>query len=411
MEPLPTPASSALAAGSPPAAHSPVTLTGIAGLLSVGAGAVHAAAAGIHAEHAQLARIFVVLAALQIGAGVWTLLGRHRWAAVLVVVINAAAVGGWLLSRLTGVSWINGLEQREAAQFADSVCAALGVAAALAGAVGFLRAYAMRWRGRWALPAMVVAALAVPAMLSASTHVHAHSDAAHDHAVGDDHADGDDHAADDHGADDHAAGDEHALGRPYDPSLPIDLSGFDGVTPEQQAAAENLVAVTLVRLPQWADYRDAEAAGFHSIGDGATGHEHFINWDWIDDDVWLDPDHPESLVYQPQPDGSRLLVSAMYMLPGSVALEDVPDIGGALMQWHVHDNLCFTTDPVAPQVATVTGSGGPCPAGTVMFAPYAMIHVWIVAHECGPFAALEGVGAGQIPADEERLCDHLHGSA
>ena len=35
---------------------------------------------------------------------------------------------------------------------------------------------------------------------------------------------------------------------------PIDLSGTPGVTPQQQAAAENLVAVTLVRLPKWSDY-------------------------------------------------------------------------------------------------------------------------------------------------------------
>ena len=91
----------------------------------------------------------------------------------------------------------------------------------------------------------------------------------------------------------------------YDPTKPIDLSGAPGVTPEQQAFAENLVAATLADLPQWADPEVAEAAGFHSIGDGATGHEHYIQWDWIDDDVALDPDHPESLVYEPQPDGSK----------------------------------------------------------------------------------------------------------
>ena len=56
----------------------------------------------------------------------------------------------------------------------------------------------------------------------------------------------------------------------YDPTKPIDLSGVEGVTPEQQAFAENLVAVTLVRLPQWSDPAVAEAAGFHSIGD--AGH-------------------------------------------------------------------------------------------------------------------------------------------
>ena len=54
----------------------------------------------------------------------------------------------------------------------------------------------------------------------------------------------------------------------YDPTKPIDLSGVEGVTPEQQAYAENLVAMTLVHLPQWADPAVAEAAGFHSIGDG-----------------------------------------------------------------------------------------------------------------------------------------------
>jgi hypothetical protein len=198
--------------------------------------------------------------------------------------------------------------------------------------------------------------------------------------------------------------------RPYDPTQPIDLSGFDGVTPEQQAAAENLVAVTLVRLPQWSDYKVAEAAGFHSIGDALTGHEHFINWDWINDDITLDPDHPESLVYQPQPDGSKKLVSAMYMLPDTVALADVPNMGGALMQWHIHDNLCFTNDPVAPKVAGLVNPQGECNPPLSKFRPAPMIHVWITSHKCGPFAALEGVGAGQIQPGEERLCDHVHGS-
>jgi hypothetical protein len=184
-----------------------------------------------------------------------------------------------------------------------------------------------------------------------------------------------------------------------------------GVTPEQQAAAENLVAVTLVRLPQWADYKVAEAAGFKSIGDAVTGVEHYIKWDWINDNITLDPDHPESLVYQPQPDGTKKLVSAMYMLPDNVPLDKVPNIGGALMQWHIHDNLCFTNDPVQPRVAGLTNSQGGCPAPLVKFQPAPMIHVWIVPHKCGPFAALEGVGAGQVQAGQEHLCDHVHGAS
>ena len=44
------------------------------------------------------------------------------------------------------------------------------------------------------------------------------------------------------------------------------------------------------------------------------------------------------------------------------------------------------------------------------FDPVPMIHVWVVPHQCGPFAALEGVGAGQIKEGETRLCDHAHGT-
>jgi hypothetical protein len=198
--------------------------------------------------------------------------------------------------------------------------------------------------------------------------------------------------------------------KPYDPTQPIDLGGVAGVTPEQQAAAENLVALNVVRLPQWSDFRVAEAAGYHSIGDGLTGFEHFIKWDSINDDVALDPDHPESLVYSPQPDGSKKLVSAMYFLPDTVALKDVPNIGGALMQWHIHDNLCFTDDPAAPLVRGVTDSAGNCPAPLKKFTPAPMIHVWITPNKCGPFAALEGIGAGQIADGQTRLCDTAHGS-
>ena len=39
-----------------------------------------------------------------------------------------------------------------------------------------------------------------------------------------------------------------------------------------------------------------------------------------------------------------------------------------------------------------------------------MIHVWIQKHPCGPFAALEGVGAGQVKPGETAACDHAHGA-
>ena len=206
-----------------------------------------------------------------------------------------------------------------------------------------------------------------------------------------------------------AATADAAATTPYDPAKPIDLGGTPGVSAEQQAFAENLVAATLRDLPQWSDPADAEAAGFRSIGDASTGHEHYVNWDWIDDDVFLDPDFPESLVYEPQPDGTKRLVSAMFMLPMDATLDDVPDYGGALMQWHVHGDLCFSEDPDTRVVTGTKPVDGACRAPFVEV-PSPMIHVWITPHQCGPFAALEGIAGGQVPEGETVLCDHAHGA-
>jgi hypothetical protein len=189
----------------------------------------------------------------------------------------------------------------------------------------------------------------------------------------------------------------------------VDLGGVDGVSPEQQTRAEKLLKDTLAVLPKWSDYKTAEADGFVSIGDGLTGEEHFLHWDWINgDDHVLDPNYPESLVYKTGPNGSKTLEAPMFILPQSYNLENTPDIGGALTQFHIHDNLCFTADPAAPKVAGLTNGQGGCNPPLQKFNPNPMIHVWIRANECGPFAALLGVGAGQTLSGE-RACDHDHG--
>jgi len=211
-----------------------------------------------------------------------------------------------------------------------------------------------------------------------------------------------------------AGGDAAALAvpvaKPYDPTQPIDLSGTEGVTPEQQAQAENLLASTSVDLPQWSDPADAESQGWKSINDGATGYEHYINQALMNDGRVLDPDYPESLVYQvDRSTGNKEPVAAMFMLEPGATLETVPDIGGKLMQWHIHNNLCFTTG-AEPRVAGITNADGSCNPPLVKANEVPMVHVWITPHPCGPFAALEGIAGGQIAEGEERLCDTAHGS-
>ncbi|HYI61180.1 MAG TPA: hypothetical protein VEW93_05185 [Acidimicrobiales bacterium] len=419
----------------PPAPPSPAAVTlgmGTAALASLGAGAIHAAAIGVHSEHRPATLAFTVVAALQVAWGA-AALARPRGGRLLLAAgaaIHLGALGGWLLAKTVGIGFVDGLDVSESVQLADGAAAALAVVAvALAGrelvTTGVPRRpgrAARPARGpRLALLALPVAALSVAAMVSAGSHSHAggHGDeAAADHPHGDaaDHADGD-HAEGDHPAGDQPEGDhpEGAHGAsaavaptPYDPALPLDLSGVEGVTPEQQARAENLIAITLIRLPHFADVATAEAAGFKSIGDGFTGHEHYIHWDYLSDGRTLDPDHPEALVYDTSGGGKRL-VSAMFMAEPGVTLDTVPEVGGPLTQWHIHDDLCFTPGD-HPRVVGVTEVGGTCEAPLQKFTPVPMIHVWIESHRCGPFAALEGVGAGQIEEGEERLCDHAHGA-
>ena len=622
VDPLPPP---------PPPSHDwtmsvAVGIMQLAGLASIGAGAIHAGVAGLHADNTTLARLFVAVAVAQLGVGLLALVKGGRLAAALTVLVNLGAVAAWGATRLWGISWIDGLEVAEDPQFTDTACATLGAIAVVAALVALVRGRTTVSIVRLGLPAFAVGVVTLAAMLVGTNHSHSQTAGdAHTHdeqaaapvaeaaavvdwprpydptapvdfsdvegvtpeqqlratalvrstqeqlpafadvdaldelgyqSIGDartgyEHyinyslinddvwldptqpeslvfrVDGDDRtlvsamfivgqrpiddpelvdyggrlmqwhvhenlcwrggdngpqvagvtddagncpagtvraggenpmihvwiaahecgpfaALEGHGAgqaaaadgtrtdqcahdDGHShdgetvaaldeaasAGEATAAGAPvpFDPDLPIDLSGTPGVTGEQQAFAENLVSSTLRDLPQWADTADAEAAGFHSIGDQATGFEHYIQWDWIDDDTVLDPDHPESLVYRVEPDGSRTLVSAMYMLPNSTTLDEVPDDGGALMQWHVHGDLCFdASDPEAPRVGGLTDSAGECSAPLVRLAQSPMIHVWVVPHECGPFAALEGVAAGQVAAGEAHLCDHAHGS-
>lgn len=383
----------------------------LAGFASLGAGAIHAAAIGVHNEHTQAAQAFAVLAVVQIGWGALALVARRQRVALGGLVISMVAAAGWVMAKTSGIGVVDGLGEVEQVQWPDALAATLALLS-----VGILlRGLAAGLAGQPASPpnrvvlngvGAAVVVVALVGMISAGTHSHAGAHGAADTAAGHDHdatSAGTPTTAHDHGPVAAIAPTE------YDPAKPIDLSGIDGVTPEEQARAENLIAITLDRLPQFADYQVAEKAGFSSIGDGFTGHEHFINWEYLDDGRTLDPDHPESLVYEPQNDGTKKLVSAMFMLNKGSTLDDVPDLGGELTQWHIHDDLCFTDDPVSPRISGITSVGGTCRAPSVKFAPVPMIHVWITKHPCGPFASLEGVGAGQVKPGETRKCDDAHG--
>jgi hypothetical protein len=293
----------------------------IAAMTSIGAGVIHAAAAGVHAEHPQLARLFILCSVAQVGAGLMALARRSRWVAVPLLVINAVAVGAWLATRITGISWIAGLEVREAPQFADTACALLA-AASVGCALGALMVGRRRSAApRLLFPALAITALTIPAMLSSGTHVHSHTHTTVAGAVVVDESQPHTHTADGtavaidpaasadpnavpvvdesqphtHAADGTAIATDPVAAnwpRPWDPSKPIDVSGVPGVTPDEEARATNLIEGSLKDLPKYADTSAAIADGYASIGDAGTGSEHYIKLSLIEDNDFLDPAAP-----------------------------------------------------------------------------------------------------------------------
>jgi hypothetical protein len=91
----------------------------------------------------------------------------------------------------------------------------------------------------------------------------------------------------------------------------------------------------------------------------------------------------------------------MFMANPGDTLDTVLDVGGALVQWHVHEDLCFAGEPNAWWVTNVIPHDRACPSGTFRLREITvpMVHVWVVPHECDPFASLQGDGAGQVKSE------------
>ena len=113
----------------------------------------------------------------------------------------------------------------------------------------------------------------------------------------------------------------------------------------QEQRARAIISATARDLARYADPAVAVAAGYRSIGDAATGYEHYLKWSLLDDGRVLDSAAPESLVYK-LVGGTKKLVSAMYIAQPGTNMNDptLVNYAGPLMQWHVHSNLCWRTN-------------------------------------------------------------------
>ena len=383
---------------------------------AAGAAVVHFAMFPDHFQESTLLGLGIAVAGwFQLAIAALVMLRPSRKVVGAGLVGSLALIGAWAMSRTVGLPLPGDAGNAEDPGTIDLVCVAFEAVTAFTCGYALVRKPSANPSRRLSpAAALVVPVLAVG--LITTTALAAPESANHAHAGGAEHDAGAGHDADgEHGgaehSGDHAAtdGQEHHSATPavaYTGTLPVDLGGVEGVTAQQQGEAEAVVTNTLMFLDQWADPAVAEAAGFRSIGDGGTGTEHLVNQEFMDDDIILDPHYPESLVYDTT-GGERRLVAAMYMLRTGTPMSEVPTIGGELMQWHIHNNLCYTAEGL---VRGVTDADGNCAPGLFKPPETPMIHVWIEPHPCGPFAALEGIGGGQIAEGEERLCDSAHGS-
>lgn len=414
---------------------------------SIGAGVVHGMAVGIHLDHLALARVFLVMMAAQVVWGI-VALSTSTWSvAAIGSVINVAAVGGWILTRTTGISFVSGLEIAESPQPADTICAALALVSLLAISWAYVRREKPVNSHLAVNAAYLCAAATLIAAWTMTTSPHVHSELppvdgglainangvivapSTDSTLA---SDGDVSGAgiESSGAtttvvqeavtkapknkttsttvaptttvhshvttSDQAKAAASGWPRAFDPAVPIDLSGIQGFTVEQGQRALALISNSQRDLPAFASYQSALNAGYVSIGDSGSGFEHIIKYSLLNDGQFLDTTAPESLVYKVV-GSTKTLVSAMFIASAGMASNDITltSYAGGLIQWHTHNNLCWRSVSGVPKVAGIVDANGNCPVGSVLQTGGApMVHVWITPHACGPFAALEGQGAG-----------------
>ena len=152
-------------------------------------------------------------------------------------------------------------------------------------------------------------------------------------------------------------------------------------TPEERAAAAQLLAATRASIARYQDPAVAIAAGYKpGPASSADPLRHFENQ--ANRNAILDPNRPQALVYAQTPRGLQL-IGAMYQMPR--VGQWGPDPGGPLTQWHQHEGICFSPFGIEFSFETPFWT---CPVGSTSITTAPMLHVWIIDNgKNGPFAA------------------------
>jgi hypothetical protein len=158
-------------------------------------------------------------------------------------------------------------------------------------------------------------------------------------------------------------------------------------TAEQREAADQLIesCERAVQKHGWEDFQNGLADGFKLLTNDRGGH--YYNLEYVTDDVVLDPERPEFLMYYGTPQGMRL-VGFMFYVAG--LMDRGPQIGGPLTVWHYHlfsKAVCMLGLRRRDGRPATGGSDEParCALGNPLQRGPEMLHVWLIDHPLGPF--------------------------
>ncbi|GAB3433333.1 hypothetical protein GCM10027517_00160 [Phycicoccus ginsengisoli] len=360
-----------------------------AALLTAGAALVHVGVAGEHFSQWWAAGLFLlVTAAAQLGWALWA------WTRPVTRPILLAGAAGsvalvllWVVTRTSGLPFgpqAGVAEPVGAADVVSGLLELLTVALALVATAADRRprlagAAPRRAAGITAgVAALVVLASGTALAAPSPDHLEAGLAAAHDHAAS---------AGASAGAvgatapgDAAAAGGHHHDG----PNLPDTSTA----TPEQTAAARDLLARTIAATAAYRDPAVATKAGFDVqaayervlvklTAAGRTPKQGRVMVIHVSDKAnrtdgrVLDPTRPETLVYARTPQGKFELVGVMF----TAEKQAPPTSYQPYLRWHTH------TTCVGGGHRKAKPENGSCPAGTTERVSGAMTHVWFVSSD------------------------------
>jgi hypothetical protein len=155
-------------------------------------------------------------------------------------------------------------------------------------------------------------------------------------------------------------------------------------SPVQRLAAERLLRELRETARRWSDPRVAAAAGFdirrpqRRPGETRVMWFHSENRAWHSDRRYLDPRHPDTLIYADIPGRPLELVGVMISMPRGLR---GPTPGGPITRWHSH--LVCVHDGLRGHKPRADGT---CPEGSRLVQGSEMMHIWFTQDLRSAFA-------------------------